>query len=102
MRTITRIVLTVVALAAVVLVGGWTYQRLAEGHDSRRYPPPGELHSVQGRLMHIHCKGRGSPTIIIEQGIGGPSIDWNEITDRMARISRVCAYDRAGMGYSEP
>ena len=40
--------------------------------------------------------------MIVEQGIGGPSIDWNEINDRMSRITTVCDYDRAGMGYSEP
>ncbi len=52
--------------------------------------------------MRIHCRGNGSPTIIVEQGIGGPSIDWNQINDQMAQITRVCDYDRAGMGYSEP
>ncbi len=52
--------------------------------------------------MRIQCRGNGSPTIIVEQGIGGPSIDWNQINDQMAQITRVCDYDRAGMGYSEP
>lgn len=102
MRAIYRISWALVALVVLVLGLGWSYQRIAERRDDRRYPPPGELHSVQGRLMHIHCRGSGSPTVIVEQGIGGPSIDWNEINDQMARITRVCDYDRAGMGYSEP
>jgi pimeloyl-ACP methyl ester carboxylesterase len=102
MRMLSRIVLALLALMVLALGSGWSYQRIAERRDDRRYPPPGELHSVQGRLMHIHCRGSGSPTIVVEQGIGGPSIDWNEINDRMARTTRVCDYDRAGMGYSEP
>jgi pimeloyl-ACP methyl ester carboxylesterase len=102
MRMITRIILALLALGGLALASGWTYQRIAEAHDNQRYPPPGELHSVGGRLMHIHCRGSGSPTIIVEQGIGGPSIDWYEINDQMAQITRVCDYDRAGMGYSEP
>jgi pimeloyl-ACP methyl ester carboxylesterase len=84
------------------IVGGWIYQRIAEHRDDDRYPPPGELHSVDGRLMHIRCRGSGSPTVIVEQGIGGPSIDWNDINARMSRTTRVCDYDRAGMGHSEP
>ena len=102
MRIFTRIMLGLVALAVVSLAGGWTYQRMSERRDDRRYPPPGELHTVNGRLMHIHCRGSGSPTIVVEQGIGGPSIDWNEINERMAATTRVCDYDRAGMGYSQP
>ena len=102
MRIAIRLVSTIVCLIAFTLAAGWTWQRIAEHRDDQRYPPPGTLHSVRGRLMHIHCRGAGSPTILVEQGIGGPSIDWNEINDRLARITQVCDYDRAGMGYSEP
>lgn len=102
MRIVRRTIFVLIALLAVALAGGWTYQRIAQHLDDQRLPPPGELHTVDGRLMHIHCIGSGSPTIIVEQGIGGPSIDWNDINERMSAISRVCAYDRAGMGYSEP
>jgi pimeloyl-ACP methyl ester carboxylesterase len=102
MRILTRVVLVLLALIVLALAGGWTYQRISEHRDSERFPPPGERHAVNGLSMHIHCQGIGSPTVIIEQGIGGPSIDWSEINTQMARNTRVCAYDRAGMGYSEP
>ena len=101
-RILTRIVLALLALSAIALAGGWSYQRIAEFRDDRRYPPPGNLYPVNGRLMHIHCRGSGSPTVIVEQGIGGPSLDWNDINEQMSRITTVCDYDRAGMGYSEP
>lgn len=102
MRTIVRVIVGLLILAATPLAGGWAFQWVAESRDNRRFPPPGELHRVNGRAMHIHCRGKGSPTVVIEQGIGGPSIDWNPINEQMAQITRVCDYDRAGMGYSEP
>ena len=102
MKRALRGLAAILMLAIVMLAGGWTYQRLAERRDDRLYPPPGRLYPVNGRLMHIHCRGTGNPAIIVEQGIGGPSIDWNDINDQMSRITRVCDYDRAGMGYSEP
>jgi pimeloyl-ACP methyl ester carboxylesterase len=102
MRTLIRSSLAFLILATIALIGGWSYQRFAEQMDERNYPPPGQQFSANGRLMHIHCRGSGSPTVIVEQGIGGQSLAWNEINDRMARLTRVCDYDRAGMGYSEP
>lgn len=101
-RYIGRALTGLLVLLLVLIMGGWTYQRIAEHRDDDRYPPPGQRHSVNGRLMHIHCRGSGSPTVIVEQGLGGPSIDWNEINGQMSAITRVCDYDRAGMGYSEP
>ena len=56
MRYVSRALLAVLALGVILLAGGWTYQRIAEHRDNRRYPPPGELHSVNGHLMHIHCR----------------------------------------------
>ena len=90
------------ALLLVVLVGGGTYQWVATNNDLTRYPPPGELIDVKGRRMHIHCQGTGTPTVVVEQGLGGLSMAWQEIHHRIAELTRVCSYDRAGMGYSEP
>jgi pimeloyl-ACP methyl ester carboxylesterase len=73
-----------------------------EFRDDRRFPPPGSLVEVEGRRMHIHCQGHGSPTVIVEQGIGAQSLGWAPLNEHMSTITTVCAYDRAGMGYSEP
>ena len=103
MRWFKRILLALAALAVSSLMSGWIWQCVAERQDDDRYPPPGELFAVQSGLrMHLHCQGHGSPTVIVEQGIGGPSVDWSDINGQMARLTRVCDYDRAGMGYSEP
>ncbi len=78
------------------------YQVLAEVRDLSKFPPPGRLINVDGRMMHIHCEGTGSPTVVVEQGAGSMSVAWTEIHQQVAQTTRICSYDRAGLGYSEP
>ena len=92
----------VVSLILVVLSGGWIYQAISESRDLERYPAPGELIVVDDRLMHVHCVGRGSPTVIFELGIGSVAAAWSDIHRQVSLFTRACAYDRAGLGYSEP
>ncbi len=92
----------VVSLIAVVLSGGWIYQAISESSDLARYPAPGELVAVDDRLMHLHCVGQGSPTVIFELGIGSVAAAWSDIHQQVSLLTRACAYDRAGLGYSEP
>jgi pimeloyl-ACP methyl ester carboxylesterase len=51
--------------------------------------------------MHIYCMGEGSPTIILDHVGGGSSMDWALIQPKLAEQTRVCAYDRAGFGWSD-
>ncbi len=53
------------------------------------------------RRMNLYCQGSGTPTVILEAGAGGSSLDWRRVQGRMANLTRVCAYDRAGMGFSD-
>jgi pimeloyl-ACP methyl ester carboxylesterase len=57
---------------------------------------------VGGYRLHIQCVGTGSPTVVLDAGLGGMSLDWNLVQPEMGQTTRVCAYDRAGMGWSEP
>jgi pimeloyl-ACP methyl ester carboxylesterase len=57
---------------------------------------------IGGRTLHITCKGSGSPTVILDAGLGGSSADWVQVQDPAQSITRVCAYDRAGLGQSAP
>jgi pimeloyl-ACP methyl ester carboxylesterase len=63
--------------------------------------PPGQLIDVNGHDMHINCLGNKSPTIILDSGAGGFSLEWRNIQYSLAQYARVCAYDRAGYGWSE-
>ena len=91
----------VAGLLALAVIGA-IYQAVATQIDQRTYSAPGEMVNVNGHLMHINCVGRGSPTVILESGLGNMSADWANIQPEVAKTTRVCAYDRAGTGWSEP
>jgi pimeloyl-ACP methyl ester carboxylesterase len=58
--------------------------------------------AVDGHQFHLLCKGDGTPTAILEPGFGLPSLVWAWVQAEVANTSRVCIYDRAGYGWSEP
>lgn len=64
--------------------------------------PPGKLVDMGGRKMHIHCTGAGSPTVILEAGASSFSLDWSLVQPEIAKSNRVCSYDRARLGWSDP
>ncbi len=85
----------------ILLLAGWIYELLAEAADAKAYPPPGQMVDVGGYRLHINCIGSGSPTVVIESGWGDSSAAWGWVLPGVARTTRVCTYDRAGMGWSE-
>lgn len=89
------------ALAVLALVGA-SYEAVAATGDARRYPAPGQLVDIGGYRLHLHCVGAGSPTVVLDAGLGGSSLDWSLVQPELGRTTRVCAYDRAGMGWSDP
>ena len=90
---------------AVLIIGltlvGAIYESLAEAADARTYPPPGQLVDIGGYRLHINCTGSGSPTVVIDAGWGDWSTTWGFVQPEVAKTTRVCTYDRAGMGWSE-
>jgi pimeloyl-ACP methyl ester carboxylesterase len=66
------------------------------------YPPPGRIVRVDGRKMHLFCTGSGNPTVVLVAGGGAVSIDWYLVQSRIDSTTRVCSYDRAGLGWSDP
>jgi pimeloyl-ACP methyl ester carboxylesterase len=75
---------------------------MAEAADAKAYPPPGQLVDVGSYRLHINCTGAGSPTVVIDAGQGDWSTSWRFVHQEVAKTTRVCTYDRAGMGWSEP
>jgi len=86
----------------LVAAAGATYQWVATRQELASTPPPGQLVDVGGHRLHLWCTGAGSPPVILEAGLGGSSADWGFVQPEIARFTRVCSYDRAGMGYSDP
>jgi pimeloyl-ACP methyl ester carboxylesterase len=101
-RGVGRALGALIGLIAILALAGASYESLAAGGDARRYPPPGQLVDVGGYRMHLYCIGAGSPTVVFESGLGGSSLDWNLVQPELGGTTRVCAYDRAGYGWSDP
>lgn len=64
-------------------------------------PPPGRFVTVDGARLHLWCIGQGSPTVILEAGLGGTTLQWSWLQPELAQSTRVCSYDRPGLGWSE-
>lgn len=102
LRRVLKVGGALLLVLAVLALAGAVYEVRAEAAVTADYPAPGRLVTVDDRNMHIHCLGTGSPTIILDAGQGGWSSDWANIMPELSRNTRVCAYDRAGYGWSDP
>ena len=72
-------------------------------HAGVRLPsPPGRLVDIGGQRIHLNCTGRGSPTVVFENGAGDFSIIWSLVQPRISVLTRACSYDRAGYAWSDP
>lgn len=98
--------ITLLALAGalvLILLGGAAYQARGAVADLRASPPPGRLVDLgAGRRLHAHCSGTGVPVVVLEAGIAASSLSWTWVQPRVAEFTRVCSYDRAGLGWSNP
>jgi pimeloyl-ACP methyl ester carboxylesterase len=88
-------------LFVLLAITGAIYQFISIARDRRDYPMPGQLIDVGGYRMHIDCMGLGTPTVILDSGLGDSHISWRKVQPHIARFTRVCSYDRAGLGYSD-
>jgi pimeloyl-ACP methyl ester carboxylesterase len=91
----------VIAILALASIGGG-YETLRAAADAKAYPMPGQLIDVDGHRLHLSCTGSGTPTVVLEPAAGGMSSNLGWIAPAVARDTRVCVYDRAGRGWSEP
>ena len=90
-------------MIVVAIAAGAAYQWIATRNDLVANPPPGRLVDVGGHRLHILCTGAGEPTVVLESGLGGAgTVGANLVQTEVSKFTRVCSYDRAGMGYSEP
>lgn len=100
-RILRRGVAGAVAATAALIASGITYQSVGDALDRSAAPAPGRFVEVEGHRMHLHCTGEGRPTVILEAGATGFAQTWAWIQPELSRTTRVCSYDRPGMGWSE-
>jgi len=98
---LTRGLIALLFLSLALALLGAAYQAIATVTDRQHFPPPSQLVDVGGYRLHINCIGQGSSTVILESGLANPSSIWGWVQPEVARGTRVCAYDRAGVGWSD-
>src|SRR5918995_5554862 len=97
-----RVSIGLTGFVLLLLLAGVVYQFLATKNDERKYPAPGEMVDVGGYSLHLNCTGEeGTPTVVMDSGLGGTVLDWQLVQPEVAKFTRVCTYDRGGMGWSE-
>jgi pimeloyl-ACP methyl ester carboxylesterase len=99
--TLRRFVIVLTGAVALLAAGGAAYQAIGHALDVRRSPEPGRAVDIGGRRMQLYCTGQGSPTVILEAGLGGLLNSWRSVQPAVAAFARICAYDRAGYGASD-
>jgi pimeloyl-ACP methyl ester carboxylesterase len=96
------ILLFAAALLVVLALSGALYQALGAAADRRKFPPPGRMVDIGGRRLHLLETGAGGPSVVLEAGISASCLNWTAIQNELAGFARVCSYDRASLGWSEP
>lgn len=101
-RTRTVTIASFMAALALLAALGAVAEARAARHDAERWPAPGRRVDIGGRRLHIRCDGDGGPVVVLDAGLGQSSLDWSLVQPALAARGRVCSYDRAGMGWSDP
>lgn len=105
-RWLKRIFLSGLALIILLAIAGACYRVIEQNADARRFPQQGKSVSLGPEFanasLNIDCSGVGSPTVILDSGLGVPAVGWNLVQPQVAKFTRVCSYDRAGYGWSTP
>jgi len=104
LRFVKRVLIGVVLLLVCAALAGAAYQAIANWRDARRFPQEGRLIALgadfAGVSLNLNCMGQGSPTVILDSGLGVPAAGWDLVMPDVAKFARVCSYDRAGYGWS--
>ena len=100
-KWITRFIVVVTLLFLLTLSTGFGYEQWSR-YRASQIQPPGKLINVNGKLSHLYCTGTGSPTVILEAGLNeGGALTWEGARPAIDQLTRVCAYDQAGIMWSE-
>ena len=103
-RILKRVLVGVVVLVIAAVCAGVIYQQISNWLDSRRFPQQGKSIPLGREFpdvwLNMDCSGLGSPTVILDSGLGVPAVGWYQVQSEVAKFTRVCSYDRAGYGWS--
>jgi pimeloyl-ACP methyl ester carboxylesterase len=90
----------VLLIAAALVAAGVLYQAAGAYRDTQRHPAPGRIVDIGCARLHVEEQGAGRPVVVLESGIAATSLSWALVQPKLAEFTRVCSYDRAGLGWS--
>jgi pimeloyl-ACP methyl ester carboxylesterase len=93
--------LGLLVILVLLIPVGLAYQAYALRRDQQAFPPPGRMVEVDGFDLHLYCTGSGSPTVVLESGLGDGGFIWSPVQTQVAQTTQVCSYDRPGLGWSD-
>lgn len=97
-----KIVFITLIVLVCLFAAGLAFETYSRAQDDRAYPPPGNFLAVGDRSLHYQCDGSSDqPLVLLEAGAGGSMLDWSGVIPLLSNKVRLCAYDRAGLGWSE-
>ena len=102
MKTTARTVLAVVGLSLAMPAAAQRQATQQLVVDDPAYTRPQQLVDIGGgRRLNLYCRGEGSPTVVFDSGLGDSTVAWALVQPTIARKTRACSYDRAGLAYSD-
>ena len=100
-RIFDQFILLVTVIGSVFLAVASGYNAVALYRFHAFSQPPGQIYFVNGHRMRMNCTGVGSPTIVLDSGLGNDALIWGSVQPLLEKTTRVCSYDRAGYGWSD-
>jgi pimeloyl-ACP methyl ester carboxylesterase len=98
-----KLLLALLVLTVAGVIGGAVYESKLEVKDAQAWAAAGKLVELNGRKLHVVCAGQGGPpTVIFESSGLASSTEWEKLLPEVGRTHHACAYDRPGMGWSDP
>jgi len=98
-----KILLSLAVFILLLIGSGIAYEQISRASTLEKYSANGSLIDIGSRLLHVDCRGEGSPIVILESGLDTfGSLSWSAVHDQLAKKTRTCAYDRAGIMWSSP
>lgn len=97
-----RFFISVLVLLLVLAVITLLLGAKAKADLIAQYPPTGQMVDMGGYRLHLDCRGNGSPTVVMDAGLTDISLAWSLVQPQVSTMTRVCVYDRAGLGWSDP
>jgi pimeloyl-ACP methyl ester carboxylesterase len=102
LRRVRKVLLTSLVFLAVLALIGRIYEVIAHHRASVSCAMSGMRVDVGGFQLFLNCSGQGSPTVVLESGALDSSRQWAKVQPEVSHVTRVCSYDRAGFGWSDP